>query len=251
MNETRILIIHPDSSACTLMTSMLQTLCVELEEANSDRAAVRRLERGDISLIIAGVDPDDPDALELLHYVKRKFPALPVVLLFSVGDAERTREARQRGADAVLRFPLPATQLRAAVSQVLGRNDLAPRPSSSPVSAHSHGNGPISGPASIPPSSNGRSEVDPGDGHGWTVVDGAGPKARAGWPVPARIGEGAVLIGEDESLRQAIELAESIAQTRAPVLIQGEPGTGKSLVARGGRADALRGALDRRPRGRG
>ncbi|QDV33248.1 sigma-54-dependent transcriptional regulator [Tautonia plasticadhaerens] len=231
MKETRILIVHPDSSACMLMTSMLQTLCVQLEEANNDRAAVRRLERGEVDLIIAGVDPDDPDALELLHYVKRKFPALPVVLLFSVGDAERTREARQRGADAVLRFPLPATQLRAAVAQVLGRSDLAPRPSPASSTAVPLGHGSVNG--SGPSQSYPRSRAeDPSVGHGWTVVDGGGPPARSGWPVPQRSGEGAVLIGEDESLRQAIELAESIAQTRAPVLIQGEPGTGKSLVAR-------------------
>ena len=223
MKETHILIVHPDSSACTLMTSMLQTLSVHLEEANSDRAAVRRLERGDVDLIIAGVDPDDPDALELLHYVKRKFPGLPVVLLFSVGDAERTREARQRGADAVLRFPLPATQLRAAVAQVLGRNDLSPRPAMA-AQATSFANGSGNG---VPA----RAE-EPAGNHGWTVVDGTGPPARAGWVVPQRGSEAAVLVGEDESLRQAIELAESIAQTRAPVLVQGEPGTGKSLVAR-------------------
>jgi two-component system response regulator HydG len=66
MNETRILIVHRDASACTLMTSMLQTLALHLEEADSDRAAVRRLERGGIDLVIAGVEPDDPDALELL-----------------------------------------------------------------------------------------------------------------------------------------------------------------------------------------
>lgn len=135
MNDTRILIVHPESSACTLMTSMLQTLSVQLEEANSDRTAVRRLERGGINLIIAGVDPDDPDALELLHYVKRKFPGLPIILLFSVGDADRTREARQRGAEAVLRFPLPATQLRAAVAQALGQTEPAGRP----AATHSQG----------------------------------------------------------------------------------------------------------------
>jgi two-component system response regulator HydG len=39
-------------------------------------------------------------------------------------------------------------------------------------------------------------------------------------------------VGYDPSLRQAIELAGTIAPTRTPVLIVGEPGTGKSLLAR-------------------
>jgi two-component system response regulator HydG len=40
------------------------------------------------------------------------------------------------------------------------------------------------------------------------------------------------LIGEDPAVRQALELASSIAATRAPVLIVGQRGTGKTLLAR-------------------
>lgn len=73
--------------------------------------------------------------------------------------------------------------------------------------------------------------VEDDSNHGWTVMTGPGSGPPIG-AAPAPRNETAVLVGEDESLRQAIELAESIATTRAPVLIQGEPGTGKSLVAR-------------------
>jgi two-component system response regulator HydG len=40
------------------------------------------------------------------------------------------------------------------------------------------------------------------------------------------------IVGYDPTLRQAIELAGSIAPSGTPVLIVGEPGTGKSLLAR-------------------
>ena len=40
------------------------------------------------------------------------------------------------------------------------------------------------------------------------------------------------MLGNDPSLRQALELAATIATTRVPVLIIGEHGTGKSLLAR-------------------
>jgi len=40
------------------------------------------------------------------------------------------------------------------------------------------------------------------------------------------------LIGESESIRQVVELAMAAAPTRTPVIIIGEEGTGKSLVAR-------------------
>jgi len=40
------------------------------------------------------------------------------------------------------------------------------------------------------------------------------------------------LVGNDPSWRQVIDLAATIAATRTPVLVMGEPGTGKSLLAR-------------------
>ena len=217
MRDNRILIVHDDSSACTLMTSMLQASRAQLEDADSDRAAVRRLDRGGVDLLIAGVDPEHPDALELLHYAKRKLPGLPVILLFTVANPTRCREAMQRGASAVLRFPLPATQLRAAVSQALGRDDFDARPASN----HSH-------PAPMAEAA----PVESDAGYGWTVLGEAPepvPPAPSGAPPHQDV---PVLVGEDESLRHAIELAETIATTRSPVLIEGEPGTGKSLVAR-------------------
>ena len=61
---------------------MLQSLGHQIDEASNDRAAVRRLERGGIDLIIAGVDPFDPEALELLSFSRRKHPQVPVILLF-------------------------------------------------------------------------------------------------------------------------------------------------------------------------
>jgi two-component system response regulator HydG len=52
---------------------------------------------------------------------------------------------------------------------------------------------------------------------------------------PHRIEQGASaigLLGHDPSWMQAIELAATVATTRSSVLIVGEPGTGKSLLAR-------------------
>lgn len=215
MNDPRLLIVHADSSARTLINSMLRSLNVTLEEADSDRAAVRRLDRGPLDVIVAGVDPEDPEALELVLYVKRKHPKLPVILLFSVGHAERCREARQRGAAAVLRFPVSATQLRAAIAQALG-GEVACRPTS----------------AGEPPEP--AAEPTTVEADGWTVLGGRSAGAAVAELAVAEptVAAPPRFVGEDESLRQAIELAETIAPTRAPVIVQGEGGTGKRRVAR-------------------
>jgi two-component system response regulator HydG len=192
MHKPRILILHPDPAGRALLASMLGSLGHRIEEAADDRAAARLIERRDIDLVLAGVGPADGDARELLAYARRGPHEMPVVLLFPEVHPDRVKEALRRGAAAVLRYPAPAAELRAAVLQALERS--GPRPAPAPAGG--------AGPAA-------------------TAMRRLEPSARA-------IG----LIGQDPGWRQVIDLAGTLAATRASVLILGEPGTGKSLVAR-------------------
>jgi two-component system response regulator HydG len=208
MSQYRLLIVHPDASVRTLLGSMLQALGHHIEEACNDRVAVRLLDQAPVHLVIAGVEPDDPDALELLSYARRRYPGLPVVLLFPNLQTEKVREALQWGAASVLRFPVSATHLRAAVTQALGvtSGDVPVRPSASGSSD----------PHLVP--------VGPAAAHA-AAASGAAPP-------PARDADGDGLVGRDGHLRATVELAASIAPTRAPVLVVGERGTGKTQLAR-------------------
>jgi len=228
MSKSRILIVHPEHSALTLVSSMLKSLGHEIDEAANDRVAVRLMERGGVDLMLAGVDPADADALELLSYMKRKHRQVPVLLLFSSPQPERSKEALRQGAMAVLRFPLPATELRAVVMQA-----LAPHGAGTIPAPH------CAGQSSLPangcnPASTVSSAQLPATLHlaGGTSLPGA-PAPAAVSPIQAeRLARELGIVGCDPSLRQAIELAGTIAPTRTPVLIVGEPGTGKALLAR-------------------
>ena len=121
MHKLRILILYPDPAGLALLTSMLKSLGHIIEEATTDRVAVRSMERNDIDLVLAGVDPLDAEALELLMYVRRKHREVPVILLFPRLHPERAKEALRLGAMAVLKYPVPAAELRAAVLQALER----------------------------------------------------------------------------------------------------------------------------------
>jgi two-component system response regulator HydG len=234
MSKARILIVHSEPSALTLLSSMLKSLGHEIDEAANDRVAVRLMERGGVDLMVAVADPTDVEALELLSYMRRKHRSVPVLLLFSSPMPERAKEALRQGALAVLRFPLPATELRAAVMQA-----LAPRVGIAPPTA------PTAGFCNA--SQNGFGAMGNGVPLGATVPVPA-PAHLHGSPTPyqsfsngsaaiaplqvERVARELGIVGSDPSLRQAIELAGSIAPTRTPVLLVGEPGTGKSLLAR-------------------
>ena len=239
-SSTRLLIVHPEPAVVALMASMIQTLGHRIEEASSDRAAVRMLEHGPVDLILAAVETSDPDALEFLTYLRRKHPQTPVILLFPGPHPERAREAFQRGAAAVLRFPMPATQLRAAVAQCLGLPEEAPPPHGPAANGFGHAHPhPHLQLHPQPPEEAGLVEDDgrdagpvegPQAAHPAATPAEAAPAPNAGHPAPPDPG----IVGTDPGFLQAVELARTIATNRAPspVLILGERGTGKTLLAR-------------------
>jgi two-component system response regulator HydG len=224
MSKARILIVHPEQSTRALLTSMLQSMGHEIDEAANDRVAVRLVERGSVALILAGVDPVDANALELLSYMRRKHRQVPVLLLFSSPCPERAKEALRRGALAVLRFPLPATELRATVMQAL---ILRSGPAAAGATGALH---PAPGGMTVPAAA---APATPASKPNAAPAAPTVPAVAVATPPPSEcVARELGIVGCDPSLRHAIELAATIAPTRTPVLIVGEPGTGKALLAR-------------------
>jgi two-component system response regulator HydG len=263
MRKLRILILYPDTAGLALLTSMLKSLGHGIEEATNDRVAVRLMERNDIDLVLAGVDPADADALELLMYVRRKHREIPVVLLFPRLHPERAKEALRLGAMAVLKYPVPAAELRAAVLQALEQSEARPaQPGLGGAAAQSS-----SAPTKQQPSlalaassftpSLADHSTSPHVGNSTSKAAGAlwtSQGALAATPpfnsvtssvasTPAAPNHSPALridllarelglMGNDPGWRQILELAAVVGPLRASVLILGEPGTGKSLLAR-------------------
>ena len=234
MHPSRILIVCPDPSGLTLLTSMLQTLGHTIEEASNDRLAARMMERFAVNLVLASVDPGDGDCLELLSYIRRKHPSVPVVLMFPRIHPERAKDALRQGAMAVLKYPVPAAELRAAVLQALEQRN---QESASASSANHVARSPVGAPPAsrLPASPNEGPLSAPGLApamfHG---VDGA--RSATGWAPTERPRErdshpGLNLVGADPGLRQIIELARTLAASQATVLLAGESGTGKTELA--------------------
>src|SRR5271157_513251 len=254
MRKFRILIVCPEPQGLSLLTSMLKSLGHLIEEAPTDRAAVRFMERNPINLVLASVDPGDAEALELLTYVRRKHSDVPVILMFARVHPERAKEALRLGAMAVLKYPVPAAELRAAVLQALEQCEavpidtlaqpagvagafepgLAARPLATPMAQAQPPSVelfPNSG-MTIPLSNN--PQMPAGGQHGGSSLaaiaqrPASQPEAGAHYVELAREID---LVTVDPSLKQIIELAGTLAATRLSVLIMGEPGTGKSLLA--------------------
>ena len=231
MSKFRILIVCPDPAGLGLLTSMLKSLGHDIEEAANDRVAVRLMERTPVNLVLASVDPGDGDCLELLTYVRRKHSEAPVVLMFPRIHPDRAKEALRHGAMAVLKFPVPAAELRAAVLQALEQcQSKAAAPTSSPstngVAHAAHATTSVSSTPTL------------------TVGLPSSANASAGTQAPhpspriesaSHLAPGARecgLVGADPSLKQIVVLASALSMGNSTVLLVGEPGTGKTELAR-------------------
>ena len=89
----------------------------ELEEAEALVAHTRYdLVIADLSLTSGG----STEGLEILRFLRTKSPATHVILLTAFGTPSVEREARRRGAQAVLLKPQPLPELARVADQLLG-----------------------------------------------------------------------------------------------------------------------------------
>ena len=179
----RLLAVSSEPTVLRLLGSAAQSNDWHLETSASGWDAMEQVQSGTAPhLVLLDIPRGDGDGLQLLPWLRRLRPELPIVVLCHPGDA-RQKEATRLGAQDVLLRPFTERQLEAAIGRLLG-----------------------------------------------TSADGA---------VTEMTSEDIESLGEDEfflsvspAMRQLRAQAELLAQADVPVLILGEPGSGKGTVAR-------------------
>lgn len=114
----RLLIIHSNPFRADVLATILAPLRLECHHAASHWTAVRWLEENPSASLVA-VDPSAPDCLGLPGFLLRQQPGFPLVALFTTTDDVCESNALRLGAAAVLGYPCPPEELRAAVAGAL------------------------------------------------------------------------------------------------------------------------------------
>ncbi len=169
MKPLPVLIVEDDASLREALKDTLELSGYDVLEAAEGEAALRVLEAKRVGIVVSDVQMKPMDGETLLREVKRRWPALPVLLMTAYGMIERAVEAMRAGACNYLPKPFAPGALVAEVAR---------------------------------------------------------------WMLPASSDADEEQVAEDTASRALLELARRVAASEATVLITGESGVGKEVLAR-------------------
>jgi len=180
----RLLAVSSEPSVLRLLGSAARSNDWHLENSASGWDAMEQVQSGTApDLVLLDIPRGNGDGLQLLPWLRRLRPELPILVLCDPKDAGKQKEATRLGAKAVLLRPCSQDQLESAIQRHLSATN-----------------------------------------------DGA--EAEMASEDIESLGEDEFFLSVSPAMRQLRAQAELLAQADLPVLILGEPGSGKGTVAR-------------------
>lgn len=183
LTETlRLLVVSSEASILRLLGSTARANSWHLETSSSGWDAMERVQFGAApDLLLLDVPRGESDGLQLLPWLRRLRPELPIVVVCDPQDANHQKEATRLGAKDVLLRPLSESQVESVIRRHLGTSNDDAEMASEDIES---------------------------------------------------LGEDEFFLSVSPAMQQLRAQAELLAQADVPVLILGEPGSGKGTVAR-------------------
>ncbi|MDZ7771130.1 MAG: sigma-54 dependent transcriptional regulator [Balneolaceae bacterium] len=198
MKKEKIFVIDDDPHILNYMQEHLALNDYQVEAYQNPAQAIEELKEHKPSLIITDVKMDEMTGDDVLNHVLRNYPETGVILITGFGNISHSVRSIRKGAFDYITKPFSGREFISRVNQYFkSRNGNG---------AHAR---------TLPP------EGDEISGKG-TPDDSRGP----GKPKP-----GARFVGEDPAIQKLLDILPQIAPTNAPVMIQGESGSGKEVYA--------------------
>ncbi|MBN2464430.1 sigma-54-dependent Fis family transcriptional regulator, partial [candidate division WOR-3 bacterium] len=178
--KQRILVVDDDAKVRTLLGEMLTEQGYEVVSAADGTEALQRVDDNDLSLILLDFQLPDFDGLKVLGEVKKRRPALPVVMVSGFGTIKLAVEATKSGAYDFIEKPPDPNRVALVIKNALQQDAL-------------------------------RREVE-----------SLRTETLARYQ----------MVGTSGPMQRLYEMIDRVAPSKASVMILGENGTGKELVAR-------------------
>ncbi|MBP6778096.1 MAG: sigma-54-dependent Fis family transcriptional regulator, partial [Piscinibacter sp.] len=200
-----MLVVDDEPDLRTLYELTLLREGYDIDTAGSVEDALARLQDRSYHLLITDMRLPDGTGLDLLRRLEESGRRERAIVITAYGSAENAVEALKAGAYDYLTKPVDLKQFRAVVASALGRLPAAP---------------PTVQVAALPSSDRAAPRVV-------TV-----PVERRAVPRTASSTALARMAGDSPGMQQVRSMIDKVARSMAPVLVSGESGAGKELVAR-------------------
>lgn len=123
MNSSgEILIIDDDIDTCRLLTNFLSRNGYSCQSAFSGRSGLDKLSSGKYDLVITDFRLGDMDGLELIGWVRKTFPVIPVLVITGYSDIKTAVNVIKAGALNYIAKPLVPAEILLLVSEALNKN---------------------------------------------------------------------------------------------------------------------------------
>lgn len=177
----RILIVDDEEKICLLLREFLSQRGYEVHYTLDSGRVGRMLERNNFDVVITDLKMQPVDGMELLKFIKKKYPETYVIIMTAFGTVKNAVQAMKEGAFDYLVKPFSLDELEISLKKIEDKIKLE-----------------------------------------WENKN-----LREG--IARKYGE---IIGKSEKINEIKELIIKVAPMDTTVLITGETGTGKELVAR-------------------
>ena len=115
------LVVDDDSAMRTLVKDLLEWEGVDVRELPSAEGLVEAVEQEEITLVVLDKEMPGTSGLDLVPYVSRRRPGLPVIVITAFGGSRVRAEAMHVGATAYLDKPFHVGDFLQLVRDALAR----------------------------------------------------------------------------------------------------------------------------------
>lgn len=119
MNPNPVLIVDDEPDLCELVALTLSRKNLDSESTHDIKSAKALLQKNNYSLCLTDMRLPDGDGLELISYIQKKNPSLPVAMISAHGNMDTAISALKLGAFDFLSKPIDLKQLNSLVESAL------------------------------------------------------------------------------------------------------------------------------------
>ncbi len=179
-HKPSILIVDDEVKMCGILAEILESGGYAVKSAHNGDDALIQFQDAAADLVLLDIKLPDRDGIEVLQEMKRRNPAVPVIMISAFGTVSLAVEALKNGAEDFLEKPLETNRVLTTIRNIMEKTELRRE------------------------SQNLRTEIE--------------EKYR--------------IHGRSRAIQQVMDMIAKTAATNSTVLITGESGVGKELVAR-------------------